>query len=148
MHDVSRKEKYCINVQLNPYFRSLLLVHVSEISRGELSSEALRYWGSFVLILTVVTIIAHIIISIIFNIIFRMTTGEKEPTFADELDKLIEMKANRISFFMFIIGFLLAMGTLVMNEQLQTMFIILIIAGFISDVIGSVMKLYYYRKGV
>lgn len=34
MHDVSRKEKYCINVQLNPYFRSLLLVHVSEISRG------------------------------------------------------------------------------------------------------------------
>lgn len=77
-----------------------------------------------------------------------MTTGEKEPTFADELDKLIEMKANRISFFMFIIGFLLAMGTLVMNEQLQTMFIILIIAGFISDVIGSVMKLYYYRKGV
>ncbi|MCM3635144.1 MULTISPECIES: hypothetical protein [Paenibacillus] len=115
---------------------------------GELSSEALRYWGSFVLILTVVTIIAHIIISIIFNIIFRMTTGEKEPTFADELDKLIEMKANRISFFMFIIGFLLAMGTLVMNEQLQTMFIILIIAGFISDVIGSVMKLYYYRKGV
>ncbi|MBM7691707.1 magnesium-transporting ATPase (P-type) [Peribacillus deserti] len=112
------------------------------------STETFRFWGSFVLILTLVTIIAHIIISIIFNIIFRITTKEKEPSFADELDKLIELKANRNSFFVFIVGFLLAMGSLIIYQPSQVMFMILITSGFISDVTGSVTKLYHYRKGV
>ncbi|WP_423798032.1 hypothetical protein [Neobacillus sp. SAB-20_R2A] len=116
--------------------------------RGLESLETFRYWGSFVLILTLLSIVAHIIISILFNILFRMTTGEKEPTFADELDKLIDLKANRNSFFVFIFGFLLAMGSLVIYQPSQMMFIILIISGFISDVTGSVTKLYHYRKGV
>ena len=116
---------------------------------GELESlETFRYWGTFVLILTLFSIVAHIIISILFNITFRMTTGEEEPKFADELDKLIDLKANRISFFIFIIGFLLAMGSLVIYQPSQVMFIILIISGFISDVSGSVTKLYHYRRGV
>jgi hypothetical protein len=112
------------------------------------STETFRYWVLFVLNLTLISILAHIIIHIIFNIIFRITTGEKEPTFEDELDKLISLKANRISFFVFIIGFLLSMGALVMFQPSQIMFIILIISGFISDVSGSVTKLYHYRKGV
>ena len=112
------------------------------------STETFRYWGSFVLFLTLFSIIAHIIISIIFNIIFRMTTREKEPKFADELDKLIDLKANRNSFFVFIIGFLLAMGSMIIYQPSQIMFIILITSGFISDLTGSVSKLYHYRRGV
>ncbi|WML58516.1 hypothetical protein [Neobacillus sp. PS2-9] len=112
------------------------------------STETFRYWGSFVLILTVVSIVAHILISIIFNIVFRITTKEKEPKFADELDKLIDLKANRNSFFVFIIGFLLAMGSLVLYQPSQVMFMILIISGFLSDVTGSITKLYHYRRGV
>lgn len=116
---------------------------------GGLESAAIfRYWGSFVLILTLVSIVAHILISIIFNIVFRITTGEKEPAFADELDKLIDLKATRNSFFVFIVGFLLAMGSLVIDQPLQVMFMILIASGFISDVTGSVTKLYHYRRGV
>ncbi|TVY02894.1 hypothetical protein [Paenibacillus cremeus] len=112
------------------------------------STAAFHYWGTFVLILTLVSIVAHIIISIIFNIIFRITTGEKEPTFADELDKLIDLKAFRNSFFVFILGFLLAMGSLVIDQPIQVMFLILIASGFISDVTGSITRLYHYRKGV
>lgn len=112
------------------------------------STETFRFWGSFVLVLMLVSIVAHIIISIIFNIVFRITTREKEPKFADELDKLIELKANRISFFVFIIGFLLAMVSLVINQPSQAMFMILIVSGFLSDLSGSVTKLYHYRKGV
>ncbi|MEH7418853.1 hypothetical protein V7266_26850 [Neobacillus drentensis] len=115
---------------------------------GLKSLETFRYWGSFVLTLLLFSIVAHIIISIVFNIVFRITTGEKEPAFADELDKLIDLKANRNSYFVFIIGFLLAMGSLVIFQPSQAMFIILIISGFISDVTGSVTKLYHYRKGV
>jgi hypothetical protein len=112
------------------------------------SSETFRYWGFFILILTLVSIVAHIVISIIFNILFRITTREKEPAFADELDKLIDLKANRNSFFVFIIGFVIAMGSLFIEQWSQMMFIILIASGFISDVVGSLSKLYYYRKGV
>jgi hypothetical protein len=112
------------------------------------STETFRFWGSFVLILMLVSIVAHIVNSIAFNMVFRITTGEKEPSFADEMDKIIELRSFRNSFFVFVLGFLLAMGSLVIEEPLQVMFVILIIFGFISDVTGSVTKLYHYRKGV
>jgi len=112
------------------------------------SEEMLHYWGSFVLVLTLVSIAAHIVISIIFNIVFRMTTGEKEPAFADELDKRIDLLAFRNSFAAFVIGFLLAMGSLVIDQPMNVMFIILIVSGFLSDAIGSLSRLYHYRRGV
>jgi hypothetical protein len=112
------------------------------------SVESFRYWGSFVLILTLVSIIAHIIISIIFNIVFRITTREKEPNFSDELDQLIDLKAFRNAFFVFVIGFLLAMGSLTFYQPLQVMFMILIASGFLSDLTGSITRLYHYRRGV
>jgi hypothetical protein len=112
------------------------------------SKVTFHYWGSFILVLTLVSIAAHIVISIVFNIIFRMTTGEKEPAFADELDKRIDLLAFRNSFAMFVSGFLLAMGSLVIDQPLKVMFIVLIAAGFLSDVAGSISRLYYYRRGV
>jgi hypothetical protein len=129
-------------------FGSYCLYMYPRFPEGGLESETFHFWGSFVLILTLFSIIAHILISIIFNIVFRITTREKEPKFADELDKLIDLKANRNSFFVFIVGFLLAMGSLIIYEPSQKMFIILITSGFISDVTGSITKLYHYRKGV
>lgn len=130
-------------------FGSFCLYMYPQYPQGGLeSTETFRYWGSFVLVLTLISIVAHIIISIIFNIVFRITTREKEPTFADELDKLIDLKANRNSFFVFVLGFLLAMGSLVVYQPSQVMFMIMITSGFISDVTGSVTKLYHYRRGV
>ncbi|SDM84592.1 hypothetical protein [Bacillus sp. OK048] len=130
-------------------FVSYCLYMFPQYPEGGLESmETFRYWGSFVLILTLVSIVAHIVISIIFNIVFRMTTREKEPRFADELDKLIELKAFRNSFFVFILGFLISMGSLIFYQPLQVMFIILIISGFISDLTGSITKFYHYRRGV
>ncbi|PLS18158.1 hypothetical protein CVD28_07655 [Bacillus sp. M6-12] len=112
------------------------------------SMETFRYWGTFVLMLTLFSIVGHIIISIIFNIFYRITTREKEPSFADEMDKLIDLKANRNSFFVFIVGFVLSMASLIIYQPSQLMFIILIASGFISDVTGSITKLYHYRRGV
>lgn len=122
--------------------------HAHYPAEGLTGTEAFHYWGAFVLVLMLVSIVAHIVISIIFNIVFRITTGEQEPKFADELDKLIELKSNRNGFFVFILGFLLAMGSLVMDWPIRNMFVIMIVAGFLSDVTGSVTRLYHYRKGV
>jgi hypothetical protein len=145
------QEKKCIVSVISAIliFVSYCLYMYPRFPGGGLESmEAISYWGTFVLFLILFSIVAHIMINIIFNIVFRITTNENEPTFADELDKLIELKAQRNSFFVFIIGFLIAMGSLVFFQPSHMMFIILITSGFISDVMGSVTKLYHYRRGV
>ncbi|OAS15508.1 hypothetical protein [Paenibacillus oryzisoli] len=110
--------------------------------------ETLRFWAAAILILIPVSVVAKIIIAIIFNIIYRITTKEVEPSFSDELDKLIDLKATRNSHYVFTFGFLLAMGSLVMDMTPATMFIILIIAGFLSEMAGVFTSLYHYRRGV
>ncbi|MDQ6597700.1 hypothetical protein E2K98_05410 [Bacillus salipaludis] len=145
------QEKKCIVSLISTIliFGTYCLYMYPRYPEGGLESpETFRYWGSFVILLILLSMIAHIVISIIFNIVFRITTKEKEPSFADELDKLIDLKANRNSYFVFIVGFLLAMGSLVFYQLSQVMFMTLIISGFISDLTGSVTKLYHYRRGV
>ncbi|MGO4269285.1 hypothetical protein AB4Z22_05465 [Paenibacillus sp. TAF58] len=112
------------------------------------TTEALHFWAAAILILISVSIVAKIIISIVFNIIYRIATKEVEPSFSDELDKLIDLKATRNSHYVFTLGFLLAMGSLVMDMSPSTMFIILIFAGFMSEMVGVFTQLYLYRKGV
>jgi hypothetical protein len=110
--------------------------------------DTFSFWGAFILILIPVSIAAKIIITIVFNIIYRITTNEVEPSFSDELDKLIELKATKISHYVFTLGFLLAMGSLVMDMPHSAMFIILILSGFVSEMVGVITQLYLYRKGV
>lgn len=111
-------------------------------------AELFRFWGAVILILIPVSIVAKIIIEIVFIIINRIATKEVEPSFTDELDKLIDLKAMRISYFVFIFGFLLAMGSLVLQMPPSAMFIILFLAGFTSEVASILWRLYLYRKGV
>ncbi|GIP37704.1 hypothetical protein J31TS4_09840 [Paenibacillus sp. J31TS4] len=110
--------------------------------------ELLRFWGAVMLILVPVTMVARMILEIIFIIINRLSTKELPPRFADELDKIIEWKATRIAFFVFILGFLIAMGSLVLHATLTSMFVILLASGFVSEVAGILWRLYLFRKGV
>ena len=112
------------------------------------STELFKFWGSAILILIPVSMVAKIITHIIFSIINTIATKEIEPKFSDELDKLIELKATTISHYVFVIGFLLAIGSLVINMPPTTMFIIFIFSGFVSEVIGILTQLYLYRRGI
>lgn len=111
------------------------------------TTDVFSFWGTFIVILIAISIVAKIIIYIIFNIIYRITTNEKEPTFSDELDKLIKMKATTISHYVFVGGFFLAMGSLVLNVSPYVMFIILIFSGVISEMVGMITEIYLYRRG-
>jgi hypothetical protein len=111
-------------------------------------ADTFSFWGAAILILIPVSIVAKIITHIVFSIINTVATNEKEPSFTDELDKLIELKATRTSHYVFIIGFLLAMVSLVMDMSPSVMFIILMFSGFVSELAGIFTQLYHYRKGV
>jgi hypothetical protein len=102
-----------------------------------------------VVTIIVLLIIVNIVTHIIFNVINRITTKEEEPGFADELDKLIELKATRNSHYAFMIGFMLTiLASLVIDMALLTMFILVFLYLIGSCIIGEISKLYLYRKGV
>ena len=107
-----------------------------------------KFWGKSFLFLIPVSIVAQIIIHIIFVIINKIATNEDAPTITDERDQLIELKSIRISHWIFITGFFMAMGSLTMNFRPFVMFIMLIFSGFISAIASEVAKIYYYRRGV
>lgn len=112
------------------------------------STDTFKFWGIVILILIPVSIVAKIIIYIVFSIINTIATNEEECSITDELDKLIELKATRNSHYVFMIGFVLSMGALVIDLPPFMMFIVLIISGFLSEMVGVITQLYLYRRGV
>lgn len=107
-----------------------------------------KFWGKTFLILIPVTIIAEIIIHIVFAIVNKIVTNEDMDTLNDERDKLIDLKAIQISHWVFTGGFLLSMLTLAIGLPPYAMFITLITSGFISSIISTIAKIYFYRKGI
>jgi hypothetical protein len=112
------------------------------------SPEIFRFWGAFVLILIPVSIAAKIVIYIVFYIINAIATREEEAPITDERDKLIELKAQTISNYVFIVGFILAMSSLVFDLPPSVMFILLFLSGLLSQVVSDIATFLFYRRGV
>ncbi len=106
------------------------------------------FWGKSFLILIPVAIVTQIVIQIIFAIYIHATSKEEIDPIEDERDKLIELKAIKISHYIFIVGFMLAMGSLALGSQPWIMFVVLIFSGFIASVVNEMIRLYLYRRGV
>ena len=106
------------------------------------------FWGKSFLILIPVAIVTQIVIQIIFAIYVHATSREEIDPVEDERDKLIELKAIKISHYLFIVGFMLAMGSLALGSPPWIMFVVLISSGFIASVVNEIARLYFYRKGV
>ena len=111
------------------------------------SVDVFHFWGSSILILIPVSIAANIAIHIQFNIITNMATSKKEDRLSDERDKLIQLRAVRNSTYVFVSGFFLAMGSLVIDMPPSAMFMILVSSGIVSGLVGAISELYFYRRG-
>ena len=107
-----------------------------------------KFWGKTILILLPIMIVAQIIVHILFAIINKILTNEDMPTITDEMDRLIELKALRISHWIYPFGFFLAMGTQAFGMQPRVMIVILIVSCFSGCIFSEIAKIYYYRKGV
>jgi hypothetical protein len=146
----SSKEKEIIVSLINTvvilFFYSLYVYNKYIQGNPEILND-FRFWGKSFLILIPVTIVAQIIIHIIFAIINKIITNEEMNTISDERDKLIELKSIRISHWIFTFGFLLAMASLAIGMQPYVMFLVLIIFGFLAAIISEIAKIIYYRRG-
>lgn len=110
-------------------------------------ATVVSFWGSVILTLIQVLIVFKIIIHIVFNIINKIATNEDEPSLTDERDRLFELKATRNSYYVFMLGFFLSMGTLALDMPPSVMFIVIPSAMIVSCVIGDISQLYFYRRG-
>jgi hypothetical protein len=106
------------------------------------------FWGRSFIVLIPVAIVVQIVLHILFAIVNKIVTNEDLPSKTDEMDKLIELKSIRLSHWVFVLGFFLAMGSLTLGMKPAVMFILLILSGFLASLSSDVAKIYYYRKGL
>lgn len=110
-------------------------------------SEAFKFWGSAIFILIPVMVVLSITIHIIFAIINKITSSEDDPGFRDELDKIIELKALRNAYYVFLVGFMLSMGSQIIEMSSVAMFSMLFFSWMSAAVFYDSTRIYFYRKG-
>ena len=111
----------------------------------------IQFWGIFMLKLTGVMIVAKIILFIMFAIfkkVYSVNKDEEDLDFIDERDRLIEMKSDRYSHWIAMVGFIASMIPLSIGYGVQYMFLTILIFGFVSAMMSDVWRIYFYNKGV
>jgi len=111
-------------------------------------AEELRFWAVATLIFIGIMVILKIISYIIFTILHAIATREYEEIDTDELEKLIELKATRNAYMVFLAGFILSLVTLIIGMPVMVMFSSLIGAFTLAAMSADISQLYYYRKGI
>ena len=98
-----------------------IIIYQKYLNGGLDDSNIFKFWAIIILIFIPISIVARIIIMIIFHILEAIVQAaqgndiEDEMDIVDERDKLIQMKASAISMYIFSFGFVLALVTQLFN---------------------------------
>lgn len=139
---------------------------LNKIQLGTAALDDLKFWATTILIFIGIGVVALIIILIVFHILLSVTIAVKEEIqngeyddkkiaktleldmVEDEMEKLIGLKAMRISFAVVGIGFIAALVSLVLNYSPAVMLNIMFFSFGIGSMIEGFTQLYFYRRGV
>lgn len=124
-------------------------IYTGYMNRSFVSGEELKYWAGAILAIIPIRIVLQIILVIIFKIMEAVVhNGKVSPDIKDERDKLIELKGDNISGNFFVFCFILSLvGVYYFSFNLSLMFIFIFIAGYLSELLGIISKIYFYNKG-
>jgi len=107
------------------------------------------FWGTVILLLIPILVAAQVIVQILLHIILAVITkGKEDLSLEDERDKLIDLKATRNFYHVFMAGFFIGLGILAFGFSPLVMFNIFLGTILIAGIVGGVSQLIYYRKGV
>jgi len=133
---------------------------------SRLAANDLKSWAITMLVFIGIGVVATIIIQIVFHILLSISIAiqakiqdqecdDKEieksinsEIVEDERDKMIELKSNRVGFFLSGLGFIGALASLAMNYSPVVMLNILFITFSLGSVSEGIAQLVYYRKGM
>lgn len=107
----------------------------------------LKFWAKSFLWFIGISMVGQILIYIFFAIINYMATREEYPKIEDERDKLVELKAQRVSHHIFLLGFIGGFISLMFDIPQYWMLLIMIGVGFISGMVHGFLVIRYYRRG-
>lgn len=140
-------------------------------AHGKMQSDAiatdqLNIWAGIMLMFIGIGIAAAMVIQLIFHFLLSVTVAVQEKRqkgicdetemerkiesdmVTDERDKLIELKSMKVGFIVISIGFVIALISQVLNHSSAVMLNIVFISFYASAIIGGLIQIYYYRKGV
>lgn len=138
----------------------------NKIQSGTAAPDDLKFWSTAMLVFIGIGVVALIVILIVFHILLSITMAVKEEMLngeyddkkiektleldmvEDEMDKLIGLKAMRISYAVVGIGFIAALVSLVLNYSPAVMLNIMFFSFGIGSIMEGVTQLYFYRRGV
>lgn len=126
---------------------ALAIYHRHLDGRIDLTTD-FRSWGVIFLVFLGVSIVARIIIMIIFSIINTIATREENIPAPDERDRLIKLKGVRNSHYAFASTIWTGFIFLAVGLPVYWLVIIFIISGLIAELVDNGSQLYYHRKGI
>ena len=137
---------------------------------GLANLENLKFWATTMLIFIGVGVVTMIVIQIVFHILLSISIavqkkicdesiGDKEMETTieremernmveDEMDKLIELKANRTGYLVVSLGIVAGLVALALGALPAVMLNILFLSFMAGTIVESLLQLRYYRKGV
>lgn len=136
-------------------------VHAGAVDPGNL-----KFWAVTMLIFIGIGVVVTIIIQIVFHILLSISIAVKgkiqnqemddqeiekqikAEMVEDEMDKLIELKSNRVGFILAGAGFVAGLIILAFNGSLAVMLNILFISFNAGSILEGFAQLYYYKKGL
>ena len=114
-----------------------------------MTMEDSKFFAKAILIFLPFSIAAKIILYILYSIFNAILTGETEPSMTkDEFGKIIDLKASSNFYRIFIVGFLLAMVSQLLDWSIGSMFIIFFSSMFVGALVSEFSEYYYLKKGV
>lgn len=111
-------------------------------------TQDFKTWGIIFLIFMGISVVARIVIYIIFHIINAIAIREEDIPVEDERIKLIKLVGTRNGHYAWSSGFVLSIIGLALGMQVFWIFVIFVISGLLSEIVDNVTQIYFHRKGI
>jgi hypothetical protein len=100
------------------------------------------------IVLFISVVIMMIMLEITIHIILGIIDNKNANEADDERDRLIDLKATKISYYILILGVFQAVAGLLMTKSPVIIANIILLFFVFAEIVGDSIRLYYYRKGI
>jgi hypothetical protein len=106
------------------------------------------FWAAAILIFIPVQVFVRLLVIIVFAIVHKIVANEESVEVEDELDKLIDLKATRIFYGVFMFGLMLTLLGQALGMPLWALFGGISASIVVSGLTGDLVQFIFYRRGV
>jgi hypothetical protein len=123
-------------------------IYLGMIGGAFTGPDGLMIWARTILWMIPFGIVITIACVIVGQLIYGITTGDHDyNTNSDERDKHIGLRGVRVTMAVFTAGWIGALILLAMGHGTLSALNLMIFGGWLSDIMGNLVKIYMYRRG-